>query len=304
MFAINNVWQPHWQYRWHIEFPPRKDEWYSGVHTQANQQATQHYKPEQRKTFDQSTTSEVEIMGFFNNLSSLLSAVATIKPITPPAAGPTPIAVNNHPIFTPTLAVHTLGCNVQYATAKPASVNYANTTSTTTVLTGTVTNIPIITGTVISTITNYVTITTTKASGTYFGTSTVTTTPVVPTTKRIFGACGPKPAGMKRDLGDAAENLEKRELATFTATQEVQAFVVAATCSYEATLFLPATTVTSASIITPLTTTTATITKEAVTPAKSLIITFTHTAPASTITHCAQCRGLAKQGCPTADLIW
>ncbi|KAG8626889.1 hypothetical protein KVT40_005834 [Elsinoe batatas] len=243
-------------------------------------------------------------MGFFSNLSAIASIISKLPatPTTTPASVParptdTPYPA---PIYTPHLAVHTLGCNVQYDATKPASIQYVNTTSTTTVLSGTNSVIPTVTGTVFSTITNHVTVTTTKASGTATTTSAVTITPSVSTLQKTFGTCGPKPSVIKR----AGAVFEKRDIASVTATEVAPAFVVAATCSYQAILYLPSATVTSIFTATPLITSTTTITKEAITPASTLTIRFTNVAPLHTVTHCAQCRGLQKQGCPTYDIVW
>ncbi|PSK35942.1 hypothetical protein B9Z65_5757 [Elsinoe australis] len=242
-------------------------------------------------------------MGFFSIITHLTAvksaAVMTTAPVPTPSALPTTI-------YTPMLAVHTLGCNLQYAATHPGSIQYSNTTSTTTVLSGTLAVLPTVTGAVYSTLTNYATITTTRASGVTTQYVTVTSTPLVQSTRKIYGSCGPKPAVMKREAVATAGAgiVEKRQVASSTVTEYRMDFVAAATCSMEATLYLPAATTTSTITVTPTTTVTATITKEAITPAQTVAVTQTSTAPVHTVVHCAQCRGLAKQGCALYDVIW
>lgn len=226
-------------------------------------------------------------MGFFSIITHLTAvksaAVMTTAPVPTPSALPTTI-------YTPMLAVHTLGCNLQYAATHPGSIQYSNTTSTTTVLSGTLAVLPTVTGAVYSTLTNYATITTTRASGVTTQYVTVTSTPLVQSTRKIYGSCGPKPAVMKREAVATAGAgiVEKRQVASSTVTEYRMDFVAAATCSMEATLYLPAATTTSTITVTyvcvpyvdeslltcscsPTTTVTATITKEAITPAQTYV---------------------------------
>ncbi|KAF2220816.1 hypothetical protein BDZ85DRAFT_283739 [Elsinoe ampelina] len=213
-------------------------------------------------------------MGSFSNLSAIASTISKLPPTptTTPVSVPARPTDTPHPapIYTPRLAVHTLACDVQYDATKPVSVQYVNITSTTNVLSGTNLVIPTVTGTAFSTLTHYVTVTTTKASGT----ATTTSARV----EAVF---------------------ERRDIASDTATEVAPASVTGATCSDQATLYLPSATVTSI-----FSATIGTITKEAITPASTLTIRVTNVAPFHTVTHCAQCRGLQKQGCPTHDIIW